>query len=393
MSALDERIEAIACGSPRSAVRVGFWADMAYYRIAGGTTRYTGELTKALVQRDDVELRLFSLYPLAHIRAVADDRGYPRAAITEGRVPRQLRTLAWQCGWQWSPVVRNIDVMHTPVMLVPPSPKVPLVVTVHDMTAWLFPELHTARTAWLTRLAFRAARRRGAYFLADSSSTAADLMRIGRVRSDHIAVVPLAADGRFRRVEAPRVLARYGLDRPYYLYVGTLEPRKGIDSLLTAFAQLSERDVHLVIVGKKGWMFETLDAKVSALGLESRVTFTGFVPDEDLPALISSSLAFVYPSVYEGFGLPVLEAMQCGAPVITSQVSSLPEVAGDAALMTQPGDIDGLALAMRRVLREPGLRDELRERGFAQAAKFSWERTAALTADAYHHVLSQHGER
>jgi glycosyltransferase involved in cell wall biosynthesis len=113
------------------------------------------------------------------------------------------------------------------------------------------------------------------------------------------------------------------------------------------------------------------------------------VPDEDLPALLSGALAFVYPSVYEGFGLPVLEAMQCGAPVITSRISSLPEVAGDAALMVEPRDVEGLARAMRRVLAEPGLREELRGRGLAQAAKFSWHRTAALTAEAYHHVVSR----
>jgi glycosyltransferase involved in cell wall biosynthesis len=279
--------------------------------------------------------------------------------------------------------------MHTPVMLVPASPAMPLVVTVHDMTAWLFPDLHTKRTAWLTRLAFRAAQRRGAFFLADSESTAGDLMRIGQVPRDRVAVVPLAADARFRPVDGSAVLTRLGLDRPYLLYVGTLEPRKGIESLLDAFAQLVDVDVRLVIAGKRGWMFEALDAKVASLGLTSRVTFTGFVPDEDLPALISGALAFVYPSVYEGFGLPVLEAMQCGTPVISSDVSSLPEVAGDAALLVTPGDVHGLARAMRQVLSELGLREELRGRGFAQAAKFSWRRTAALTAEAYHHVLAR----
>jgi glycosyltransferase involved in cell wall biosynthesis len=370
-----------------AAVRVGFWADMAYYRIAGGTTRYTGELTRALAQRADVELRLFSLYGPAHIRRIAEERGYPQAWSAEGRTPRQWRTLAWQCGWQRKPLLSEIDVMHTPVMLVPPSAKVPLVVTVHDMTAWLFPELHTRRTAWLTRLAFHAARRRGAYFLADSRSTAADLMRIGQLPSDRVAVVPLAADERFRHVDDPAVVSRYGLQAPYILYVGTLEPRKGIDSLLSAFARLGNGDVHLAIVGMKGWMSESLDDRVAALGITARVTFTGFVSDEDLPALISGATAFVYPSLYEGFGLPVLEAMQCGTPVITTDVSSLPEVAANASLMVQPADVEALAHAIRRVVREPALRDELRGRGLAQAAKFSWERTAALTAEAYHHVV------
>jgi glycosyltransferase involved in cell wall biosynthesis len=385
-----EPTDASAPPTPQAAVRVGFWADMAYYRIAGGTTRYTGELAKALARRPDVDLRLFSLYPAAHIRTVAESRGYPAAVSSESRLSRQLRTLAWQCGWKGSSPVRGVEVIHTPVMLVPPSVATPLVVTVHDMTTWLFPELHTRRTAWLTRLALHAAQRRGAYFLADSESTASDLMRIGRMPHDRIAVVPLAADARFHRVDSTDVLARLRLDRPYFLYVGTLEPRKGLESLLDAFAQLGATDAHLVIAGKRGWMFEALDAKVAALDLASRVTFTGFVPDEDLPALISGAIAFVYPSVYEGFGLPVLEAMQCGTPVITSDVSSLPEVAGKAALMVRPGDVTALAHAMRRVLTEPGLREELRGRGLVQAARFSWERTAALTTEAYRHVLDRH---
>lgn len=377
------------CTPARRFIRVGFWADMAYYGIAGGTTRYTGELAKALRECPDVELRLVSLYSEAHVGAIAEQRGYPRARSAGGATPRSLRMLLWQSGWQLIPLVSDVDVLHTPTMLVPPSRNVPLVVTVHDMTAWLFPDLHTRRTAWLTRLAFRAAKRRGAFFLADSASTASDLMRIGQLSSDRIAVVPLAADERFGPVEDSSVPARFGLDEPYMLYVGTLEPRKGIDTLLSAFAALGEVNVRLAIAGKQGWMFEALDERVTALGLASRVTFTGFVPDEDLPALISGALVFVYPSLYEGFGLPVLEAMQCGVPVITSEVSSLPEVAGDAALMVRPRDVAGFAAAMRRVLRDAGLREELRERGIAQAAKFSWKRTAELTVEAYHRALAR----
>lgn len=382
-----ENREAIEQAGVRQVVRVGLWADMAYYRIAGGTTRYTGELTKALMRRTDVDLRLFSLYSPAHIRSIGAERGYPLASSASGRAPRQWRTLAWQCGWPGVPLVSDVDVVHSPAMLVPPSGSHPLVVTVHDMTAWLFPELHTRRTAWLTRLAFRTAKRRGAYFLADSNSTATDLMRLGRLSRDRLTVVPLAADERFRPVDDPAVVSRYALTQPYLLYIGTLEPRKGIATLLEAFAELNEASAQLVIVGKKGWMSDSLDATVADLGLGPRVTFTGFVPDEDLPALISGARAFVYPSVYEGFGLPVLEAMQCGTPVITSGVSSLPEVTGNASVMVPPADASGLAQAMRRLLRDSGLRDELRGRGLEQAAKFSWQRTAALTAEAYHHVL------
>jgi glycosyltransferase involved in cell wall biosynthesis len=366
-------------------MRVALWADMLYYRIAGGTTRYVGQVVNELARIPDLDLRLFSLYSEPQIRDAARSRGYPRAHAVASRVPRQVTVLWWQVRPQGRDpeYLRGAEVVHSPLMLVPAHGEVPLIVTVHDMTGWLHREHHTRRSVWLARLALRQALRRRARFIANSAATADDLRRIGSVPANRIFVTPLAADERFRPVTDPAVQARYRIQGPYVLYVGTLEPRKNLDALIHAFAALRRRDVSLVIAGARGWLYHHLYTTVRSLGVAARVVFAGFVPDEDLPALMTSAEVFVYPSVYEGFGLPVLEAMQCGTPVITTDSSSLPEVAGDAALLVSPHDVAGLATAMARVLAEPSLRDDMRARGFDQAARFTWRRTAQLTNDAY----------
>ncbi|MEX2110703.1 MAG: glycosyltransferase family 1 protein [Gemmatimonadaceae bacterium] len=361
---------------------------MLYYRIGGGTTRYAGELCSELLRRDDIDLRIFSLYPPEVIRALARVRGYPESVSFHSRLPRQVRMLLWQLGAleDFGRISSDSDLVHSPAVMVSPHGRLPIIVTVHDMTVVLFRQHHNRRTSWLFRLGLRQAIRRGATFIASSNATASDLMRIAGVASDRVFVTPLAADSRFRPTVDPSVLSRYGLEQPYILYVGTLEPRKGVDKLIRAFAALDASGPKLVIAGKQGWFYKDLFETVRVQGLDSRVHFLGFVPDGDLPALMAGAQVFVYPSAYEGFGLPVLEAMQCGTPVITTNVSSLPEVAGEAALMVPPEDVSALTKALRRVLDEPQLREEMRGRGLRQAAGFSWQRTAALTAEVYEHV-------
>ncbi len=188
--------------------------------------------------------------------------------------------------------------------------------------------------------------------------------------------------------------ARYGLPPRYVLAVGTLEPRKNLTTLLAAFARLRrngevDADLRLVLAGARGWLEEPIFATVRSLGLEDAVRFTGFVDDDDLPAVYSGAALFVFPSLHEGFGLPLLEAMACGVPVVTSNVSSMPEVAGDAATLVDPRDGEGLAAAIGRLLRDEALRDRLREAGIARARQFSWEATARRTLDAYASLLEQ----
>jgi glycosyltransferase involved in cell wall biosynthesis len=170
------------------------------------------------------------------------------------------------------------------------------------------------------------------------------------------------------------IKARYGITGDYFLYLGTLQPRKNLNRLVKAFAQTqnSRPETYLVLAGKRGWLYDDLFAQVRRLGLEGQVLFSGYIPDKDKAALLSGALAFLFPSLYEGFGLPVLEAQACGCPVITSTTSSLPEAAGDAALLVNAQDTTAIASAMQRISTDLALRESLIERGFTNARRFSW---------------------
>jgi glycosyltransferase involved in cell wall biosynthesis len=372
-------------GGGKIGMHVTFWADMLYYRIAGGTTQYSTRLAEALSQVPDINLRLLSLYRPEVIARLAQERQCPAAESVPSRLPRQLHYLLWLTGWagRSAAMTDDADVVHVPWLAAPPHGRAPLVVTAHDLVLLRFPEYLNRKTRWMARMGLRQAIRESKAFIAVSYSTANDLIRLAGIRKERVYVVPEAADGYFRPVPASQVRERYKVEGPFLLYVGTLEPRKNLTGLVRAFAALDIPGLKLVIVGKKGWMYRELFETVKALALRSRVVFTGFVPASDLPALFSAAEVFVYPSLYEGFGLPVLEAMQCGAPVITTNVSSLPEVAGEAALLVAPDDVRGLTGAIRRVLAEPGLREELRGKGFEQSRRFSWSKTADLTAEVY----------
>jgi glycosyltransferase involved in cell wall biosynthesis len=191
------------------------------------------------------------------------------------------------------------------------------------------------------------------------------------------------------RLAAIRAKYRLGAE-PFFLGIGTLQPRKNYQRLIQAFSNIKNQisNTKLVIVGGKGWMYDDIFSQVKRLGLEDHVLFPGFVDDDDLPALYSAAEALAYPSIYEGFGLPLLEAMACGTPVVTSVTSSLPELAGDAALLVEPTDIDALATAMRRLLQDADLRRRLVAAGFEQIRKFTWEKAAAQLLAVYEAMLT-----
>jgi glycosyltransferase involved in cell wall biosynthesis len=259
------------------------------------------------------------------------------------------------------------------------------VVTVHDLGYHYYPEAHTLfqnlYLRWSTRHNARVASR----VVADSQATRQDLLRWVGIGADKVAVVYPGRDEGLARVVDAEVLAgvraRYGLAGAYLLYVGTLQPRKNLVRLVQAFAlllgshsssPLFPADLQLVLAGQKGWLYDEILAQVRRLDLAGRVVTTGYVPDQELPALLSGALAFVFPSLYEGFGLPVLEAMACGTPVVCSNTSSLPEVAGEAALMVDPQDTGALAEALWRIVSDVGLRRTLVERGGERVKRFSW---------------------
>jgi glycosyltransferase involved in cell wall biosynthesis len=290
-----------------------------------------------------------------------------------------------------------------PSLLFVPSHVLPLihpqrsVVTVHDLGYHRFPEAHTLSQNVYLRWSTRYNARNAARILADSEATRRDLMLYYRVSESRIAVVYPGRDESMAPVVDPVLLAavraRYGIVGPYLLYVGTLHPRKNLVRLVQAFAQLPARDsefplhdLRLVLAGQPGWLYDEIMAQIRRLGLQDRVLLTGYVPDSDLPALLSEAVAFVFPSLYEGFGLPVLEAMACGTPVVCSSTSSLPEVAGEAALLIDPLDVAALAEALFRVVTDQGLRRALVERGFGQAKMFSWQRCAGQVLNVLEEV-------
>lgn len=286
----------------------------------------------------------------------------------------------------------KLDVFHSPDFALPPVRQARTVLTVHDLSFMRVPECSQPRLrAYLLRVV-PASVRRADVVLADSESTRNDVIELLGVSPDRVRVLYPGVDECFERVQDIQVLAdvrrRYRLPERFVLSVGTLQPRKNLIRLIEAYARVrADADIKMVIAGGAGWMYEGIFRRVEELGLQSEVYFPGYVADEDLPALYSLAGLFVFPSLYEGFGLPPLEAMACGTPVITSNVSSLPEVVGEAGLMIDPQDVAALANAMKQVLSDPSLRSAMVQRGLAQARRFTWSQAAEELLQVYQEAV------
>jgi glycosyltransferase involved in cell wall biosynthesis len=280
-----------------------------------------------------------------------------------------------------------LDVFYSPDFVLPPTLRAArTLLTVHDLSFLHYPDAFVpSLRQYLERVVPRSVARADRV-LADSKATRDDLVAHFGAPPEKVQVLYSGVDSRFRPESGPgereRLKTRYDIgDRPYVLSVGTLQPRKNYVRLIKAFASLPRADWQLLIAGGRGWLYEDIFAEAEKHG--DRVRVLGFVDDADLPALFRNAALFAFPSLYEGFGLPVLEAMACGVPVVCSNASSLPEVAGDAALMVDPLDLDGLAGAMARVLGDAHLRREMAVRGLAQAARFTWQEAARQLLDAF----------
>lgn len=317
------------------------------------------------------------------------------APLADGLAPnfrQQVIPASPECAWtpvQFPLALRRmgIDVAHVQYFI-PPAAPCPVVTTIHDVSfrghpAW-FPLKHRV----LLNLLVPAAARGAARVIVGSEHARGELVRYYDLPKEKIVVTPYAADPIYRpmpREEARAAVARrFGVRDAYVLAVGVLQPRKNLPRLVRAFARVVDRVPHrLLLVGKPGWAAEELHAAIERARLGGRVQFTGYVPDADLPALYAAADLFAYPSLYEGFGLPPLEAMACGTPVLTANTTSIPEVVADAATCVDPADEAAIAAALEELLRSPALREELRERGFARAARFSWLETARRTLAVY----------
>ncbi len=289
-------------------------------------------------------------------------------------------------------VLSRFDLVFSPGLYGPPRLPVGAkgVMVVHDLVRYLFPRFFVFNLMQkaLDRWAYPRMLRNYQHLITVSESTKQDLIRLFRVPADKITVTHHGADGEFRPLEdteaCSRLVQKYRLPTPFLLFLGTLEPRKNLTTLVKALAPLKEKIPHtLVLVGQKGWLWEEIFQTVEQLGLQDRVLWTGYIPDEDRVLFYNAAEFLVYPSWYEGFGMPLLEALQSGCPVIASRVSALPEVVGDAGLLVDPGDVAGLSQAMLRVATDPGLRETLREAGLARARRFSWEESARKTLEVF----------
>ena len=370
-------------GAPVNRVAVDVTAVPA--RLTGAGV-YVARVLAELAARDDLELEAFCAPSSAGALAAPGLRLRPVRLAGAGRPAR----IAWTQLLAGRAARRaGAGLLHGVHYELPLRSRLPQVVTVHDLTLLTHPEWHEASKVRYFGWAMRRAVATATRVLCVSATTAADLTERLGVPGDRVDVTPLGTDLHpATDAQVAEVRRRLGLDGPYLLGLGTVEPRKDLPTLVRAFAALAAELPHrLVLAGLAGWGAGELEAAVAASGVADRILVTGYVADADKAALLTGADVFAYPSRYEGFGLPVLEAMACGTPVVTTTGGSLPEVAGDADTLIDQGDEDALAAAVAKLATDPAARQDAAARGRARAAAFTWERCADLTAAAYSRAL------
>lgn len=289
----------------------------------------------------------------------------------------------------------DIDVLHSLHYTRPFRLSCSSVVTFHDMTFFLYPELHTRTKRIFFPQAIKSSARRADFVITVSESTRQDAIRLLGLSPDRVITIQHGVDRAFRPINdiefGKRVTNKYRLPGKFILYVGLIEPRKNLPLLINAYKKLVDDgiDHNLVLVGRFGWMFDEVLEQIEKLNLTDKVILTGYVEQVDLPMVYNLCDLFVYPTLYEGFGLPALEAMACGIPVITTDVSSLPEIVGEAGLLVPPDDVEALFEGINKVLYDEGLRLNMARRGTEQAAKFSWEWAARSTLEVYRQAIKK----
>jgi glycosyltransferase involved in cell wall biosynthesis len=356
-----------------------------------GVGNYTGRLLEALLKLEpDWEYLLYSNRPLGQLETALQ-----KAIQWPGYLP-QSRWLWIQTVLPWLIARTRPQLAHFPNGLAPLWLPVPFAVTIHDASLFLYSYTHPHARLLAIRLILPLVARRAAAVITVSHHARRDLLRVLRLPPEKVEVVYQAAPASFRPVRERTRLARlqralrqkYRLPEEIILFVGTLEPRKNLVRLLRAFAQVRRCGYRhkLVLVGARGWLMEAFDRELEGLGLADAVQHLGYVAAADLPGLYNLATLFVFPSLYEGFGMPPLEAMACGTPVVTSNNSALREVCGDAAHLVDPLDEESLAEGMLQLLGSAERRAELSQRGLKRAARFSWRETARQTRAVYESI-------
>lgn len=367
-------------------MRIGFDVSP-ITRTRTGVGNYCHYLLKHLLElEEDCVFRAFSS-GMAEI-----DLGDLAASLGHRHIPVPTRFLYLLWNTVGLPrvdkLLGNVDVYHATNYFLPPTRSARRVVTVHDLAFLAVPEFCSAKIVQPFSGGIGRFCRDADAILAYSESTKGDIVQYLDVDPDRITVAPMAVDEGFlplaREEAAGLVAERYGISEPFLLFVSTLDPRKNVIGLLRAFALLAKEIPHrLVLIGSPGWNADAIFETIENLGIGDRIVRPGFVPHLELPAFYCAADAFVFPTHYEGFGLPLLEALVCGCPVVTADNSSVPEVTGDGALRVDSKDVEGFANAVRLILSDSELREKLVAKGKAHAEKFSWHTCARTTMDLY----------
>jgi glycosyltransferase involved in cell wall biosynthesis len=361
-------------------MRVAVTVEQSWHVVPGGIARSTVELLRALRERGDLDLVGVS----ARHREPPQESFAPPVPVRQFPLPRRVLYETWQ--WLRRPLVERatgpVDVVHDAGYVVPPS-RAPLIATVHDLLFLTYPDHYTWHSRAVLRRGLELARRHARLVICPSKATM-EACRAAGIGSERLRLVPWGV-----RVPSPGgsaeedIRRRHGIERPYVLFCGTREPRKNLARVLEAFRRVDRPELDLVLAGPVGWKEDLTDGIAS---LEGRVRSLGFVPPDDLGALYPGAAVVVYPSLAEGFGLPVLEAMAHGVPVVTSVGTATEEVAGEAALLVDPLDTDSIAGAIERILADRELAASLGAAARVRASLFSWERTAERVAAVYAEV-------
>jgi glycosyltransferase involved in cell wall biosynthesis len=362
-----------------------------------GAGIYMINLVRALAAVNERDELVIFTHPAGRKQmAVQESKRFRWAVVPDKSI---LRRLFWeQIGLPRLVGKMRLDLLHSLHYTRPWRLPCRSVVTFHDMTFFLYPQLHTRSKQAFFPLTIRASARSADAIIAVSESTRADSIRLLGIPGEKIIATPLGVDPAFRPIRDLESLdvvrQRYNLPDRFILYVGLVEPRKNLSGLIRAYRSALEGGIahRLVVVGRFGWSYQQVLDEIEALGLQERVQFTGYIPQADLPIVYNLASLFVYPTLYEGFGLPALEAMACGTPVVTSNVASLPEIIGEAGVLIPPGDQQALSQALQDVLSDPGLQTHLAIKGPQQASQFTWERTARQTLQVYRQVLANSGK-
>jgi glycosyltransferase involved in cell wall biosynthesis len=356
----------------------------------GGNESYATNLIEALAAIDSVNE--YTLYVTRQEAVKKFAHRWPNFVVRQTRphTPLIRIPLTLSTALRKNPV----DVLHVQFTAPPFSP-CPVVVSIHDLSFEHLPETFNRRSRAQLRLTVRRSARKASHILALSEHARADIIATYGIAPERVTAIPLAAADHFRPITDERELQRvrhtYGIAGDYILTVGSIQPRKNLARLITAYARLRTNpqfnNLQLVIVGRQAWLVgETLRA-IRESGVSDSINLTGYVPDVDLPALYSGARCFVYPSFFEGFGLPPLEAMKCGVPVIAGNRTSLREVVGDAGLLVDPLDSAEIAVGLTRLLNDSDLRQELRARGLDRSRMFKWQETAKRTLEVYQRAV------